>query len=98
MEEEGDRSLRAFVLYPNYPNPFNGRTLLSFSLPESRPEVELAVYDLLGQKLAVLVRGGNGGRGSTRWSGTAATNRGGPWRAARTSTGCRRDRTGRWAS
>ena len=39
-----------------------------------------------------------GGRVSTRWSGTAATIRGGCWRAARTCTGCRRGRTRRWAS
>ena len=47
----------AFALYPNYPNPFNSRTHLSFSLPEDQPSVELAVYDLLGQKLAVLAAG-----------------------------------------
>ena len=47
----------AFALYPNYPNPFNSRTHLSFSLPEDQPHVELAVYDLLGQKLAVLATG-----------------------------------------
>ena len=60
----------AFALHPNYPNPFNSRTLLSFSLPEDQPSVELAVYDLLGQKLAVLVRGARGsGIHSVEWNG-----------------------------
>ena len=47
----------AFALYANYPNPFNSRTLLSFALPDYQAAVELALYDLLGQKLAVLARG-----------------------------------------
>ena len=68
--EEGETGPRAFVLYPNYPNPFNRGTVLSFSLPEAQPEVELTVYDLLGQKLAVLVRGARGsGFHSVAWNG-----------------------------
>lgn len=68
--EEGETGPRAFVLYPNYPNPFNRGTVLSFSLPEARPEVELTVYDLLGQKLAVLVEGSRGsGFHSVAWDG-----------------------------
>ena len=60
----------AFALHPNYPNPFNSRTVLSFSLPEDLPSVELAVYDLLGQKLAVLVRGPRAsGLHSVEWDG-----------------------------
>ncbi len=59
-----------FALYPNYPNPFNRGTVLSFSLPEAQASVELAVFDLLGQKLAVLVRGARGsGFHSVEWNG-----------------------------
>ena len=59
----------AFALHPNYPNPFNSRTHLSFSLPDDQP-VELAVYDLLGQKLAVLVAGAReSGFHSVEWDG-----------------------------
>ena len=68
--EEGETGPRAFALYPNYPNPFNSGTVLSFSLPEAQPVVELTVYDLLGQKLAVLVRGKRGsGFHSVEWNG-----------------------------
>ena len=60
----------AFALHPNYPNPFNSRTHLSFSLPDDQPSVELAVYDLLGQKLAILVSGAReSGFHSVTWDG-----------------------------
>ena len=63
-------TLPAFALHPNYPNPFNSRTVLSYSLPEDQPHVELAVYDLLGQKLAVLVSGPrDSGLHSLEWDG-----------------------------
>ncbi|NKB71089.1 MAG: T9SS type A sorting domain-containing protein [Candidatus Latescibacteria bacterium] len=45
-----------FALGQNYPNPFNGATVIPFTLAQAG-EVELAVYDLLGQKVAVLASG-----------------------------------------
>ena len=60
----------AFALHPNYPNPFNSRTLISFSLPENQPSVELAVYDLLGRKVALLAAGPRAsGLHSVAWNG-----------------------------
>ena len=41
----------SFALYPNYPNPFNGRTRVPFDLPEAG-EIELTVYDLIGRRLS----------------------------------------------
>jgi len=45
-----------FSLEPNYPNPFNSSTVISFALP-TRGDVELAIFNLVGQKVAVLAAG-----------------------------------------
>lgn len=41
-------------LAQNYPNPFNPETRIAFDLPASAP-VRLAVYDVLGREVAVLI-------------------------------------------
>jgi hypothetical protein len=47
---------RNFELEQNYPNPFNPSTEISFTLAKSE-KVKLAVYNLLGKEVAVLVNG-----------------------------------------
>jgi lysophospholipase L1-like esterase len=54
------RSLPAdqFNLYQNFPNPFNPKTVISYSVGAnnySPVQVELGVYNLLGQKVSTLV-------------------------------------------
>ena len=44
------------VLYPNWPNPFNPETVIGYELP-STGEVTIAVYNALGENLALLVDG-----------------------------------------
>ena len=46
----------SFYLSPNYPNPFNARTTIRYSLPDASP-VTLDIYDLLGRKVQTLYNG-----------------------------------------
>lgn len=52
-----DESLpRGFTLHANYPNPFNASTTISFSV-DTDTEVDLAIYDVLGRRVATLFNG-----------------------------------------
>ena len=48
--------IRSFTLDPNYPNPFNPSTTISYELSKNG-EIELAVFNLLGQKIRTLYKG-----------------------------------------
>ena len=64
LQDEGDSNVPdSFELEGNYPNPFNPTTTITFSVPESSP-VRLAVFDMLGREVRVLVDG-NVSAGST---------------------------------
>jgi len=70
VEEGRTASLpRSFSLAQNFPNPFNSSTVIRFELPEDG-EVELAVYNLAGQRVAVLAQGWReAGTYTVRWDG-----------------------------
>ncbi|MBI2501696.1 MAG: T9SS type A sorting domain-containing protein [Candidatus Latescibacteria bacterium] len=60
---------QSFSLAQNFPNPFNSSTVIRFELPQSG-EVELAVYNLAGQKVATLLEGRReAGAYTLRWDG-----------------------------
>ena len=55
VRDEHDVVPVSFSLQPNYPNPFNGETVIGYGVPAAGP-VELTVYNVLGQRVASLVR------------------------------------------
>jgi predicted GH43/DUF377 family glycosyl hydrolase len=54
VEESRESSVSAASLLQNYPNPFNPNSEIRYQISEFR-YVKLAVYDLLGREVAVLV-------------------------------------------
>lgn len=59
-----------FVLLNNYPNPFNAGTTIIFQAPEAT-EVELAIYNVLGERVRTLFRGTSlAGENRFVWNGT----------------------------
>ena len=53
-EEAGKDKPAGFALYPNYPNPFNPSTNITFDVPKTGL-ITLEVYDSLGRKVSQLV-------------------------------------------
>jgi hypothetical protein len=55
-EKEAPGVAKSYALSQNYPNPFNPATTIPYAL-KSNGRVRLAVYDLMGKEVAVLVDG-----------------------------------------
>ena len=68
-EEEPGAVPETFALDQNYPNPFNSGTVIRFALPTA-DDVELAVYNLAGQRVVNLAQGPRAaGAYTLRWDG-----------------------------
>lgn len=60
-----------FLLYQNFPNPFNPATTIEYDLPING-NVKIEVYDLLGSKIKTLVNSFEyKGKHSVQWAGTS---------------------------
>lgn len=67
IENEDEEIPEEFVLMQNYPNPFNPSTRISFAIPEIS-RVKLEIYNLLGERIAVLIDGEmNAGYHTSLW-------------------------------
>lgn len=68
--EDSPETPDAYVLEPNWPNPFNPSTTIAYRLPAAG-RVRLEVFDLLGRRVATLVDGVMpAGRHETRFDAT----------------------------
>ena len=60
---------QSLVLLPNYPNPFNPETSITYILPDAG-DVRLSVYNMLGQEIRILVDGRQvAGTHRVKWDG-----------------------------
>ena len=72
-EPRTDATPQSFRLQQNIPNPFNSTTSIGFRLIEDGP-IELAIYNLSGQRVTSLVDGMRvAGAYSTQWNGQDQT-------------------------
>ncbi len=63
-----------YVLFGNYPNPFNPTTTISYNLPEAG-NVQIKVYDVLGREVAKLIDETKSvGKHSVAWNGSSNTS------------------------
>ncbi|HAD81042.1 MAG: hypothetical protein A2509_04415 [Candidatus Edwardsbacteria bacterium RIFOXYD12_FULL_50_11] len=62
-----------FVLNQNRPNPVNGNTAISFSLPKAG-DYSLKVYNVAGQVVSNISGRGNAGNNTINWNSRAVSN------------------------
>jgi hypothetical protein len=68
---DSDLTPKSFALSQNYPNPFNANTNIEFELKKGS-NIELAVYDITGAKVATLLKGHrDAGRHQISWDAGA---------------------------
>ena len=69
MSEQAGTAPAAFVLYDNFPNPFNPETTIKFELPQDE-FVTLEIYNIAGAKIRTLVHSAyKAGVHTIQWDG-----------------------------
>jgi len=71
---EGDVLPEEFTLGDPYPNPFNSRVVIPFSVPRTC-HVEVEVFDTLGRRVWGCARTFGPGRHSLEWDGRDSSGR-----------------------
>lgn len=73
VESSGPTPPGTFVLYPNYPNPFNPATTIRYDVPlqvAGNQKMELVIYNSLGRQVRILYLGAAiPGSHEQRWDG-----------------------------
>jgi hypothetical protein len=66
-------TIKEFELLPNYPNPFNGQTVIRYSIPSqvSSTQVTIKIFNIVGQEVRTLVneQSASPGEYRVRWDG-----------------------------
>ena len=67
---DSESLLKTFMLYPNYPNPFNPTTTIRYNLLQSSL-VNITIYDMMGRKIKTLInQSQDAGQRSIVWKAT----------------------------
>jgi len=75
VDNENGQIAGEYILHPNYPNPFNPTTTVSFTLPVAS-NVRLDIYNVRGEKVRSLVNGYfSAGNYSQVWDGKNSAGR-----------------------
>jgi hypothetical protein len=70
VPDDGEQTATRLSLAQNTPNPFNPVTTIGYAIPADAGEIELAVYDVTGRLVRVLVAGeARPGRREVAWDG-----------------------------
>lgn len=74
VDDDVPAAPETFALHQNIPNPFNPSTTIRYDVPAGGAEVRVAVYDVAGRLVAVLVDGYQpAGRREVAWNGRGST-------------------------
>ncbi|UCC78349.1 MAG: T9SS type A sorting domain-containing protein [Candidatus Zixiibacteriota bacterium] len=70
IEDENLLTPSSYMSISSFPNPFNGKAIISYNLP-TKAEFTISIYNLLGQRVATILKNaGEAGEHSICWEAT----------------------------